>query len=130
MDKMGCETNAINWFEIPVTEMDRAKKFYETIFDIQMQPMEMPGCLMSVFPSDSSKGLISGALVKMDMYEPSTKGVVLYFNANPDLQLVLDRVEKSGGKINMQKTLINPEIGYMAFISDTEGNTVALHSNE
>ncbi len=128
MDKMSSETNAINWFEIPVNDMERAVKFYETIFEIKMEPMEMPECLMTMFPSDSSKNLISGALVKHPAYEPSAKGTVVYFNANPDLQLVLDRVEKAGGKISIPKTLINPEIGYFAFILDTEGNSVALHS--
>ncbi len=128
MDKMSSETPAINWFEIPALDIERATKFYETIFEIRMEPMDIPDCPMRMFPSDSSKGYASGALVQHPVYEPSLKGVTIYLNANPDLQLVLDRVEKAGGEITLPKTAISPEIGYFARIVDSEGNSVSLHS--
>ena len=121
-------TNALNWFEIATNDLDRATKFYETVFNIKMKAMDMPGLQMRSFPGDSMSGKVAGALVKSDMHKPSAAGSVIYFNGNPDLSDALGRVEKAGGKIIMPKTEISPEIGHMAFFSDTEGNTVAMHS--
>lgn len=127
-DKMSAATNALNWFEISVTDMKRAQKFYEAIFDISMIPVEMMGMAMAMF-NDGSSGASGGALVKSENHIPSMDGAVIYLNANPDLQLVLNRVEKAGGKILMPKVLIDENTGNMAFILDTEGNKVGLHSN-
>lgn len=126
MEKLGAATNALNWFEIPVNEIERAKKFYETVFEIEMFPMDMMDMQMLMFPSQPP--LSGGALVKSMYHVPATTGSIIYLNANPDLQLVLDRVEKAGGKIAMPKTKISDDIGFMAMIHDTEGNLVALHS--
>lgn len=123
---MSANTNALNWFEIPALDIARAKKYYQEIFQIEMQEVEMMGMKMAMFPSDSSK--VSGALVQMEGSEPSTKGTVVYLNGHPDLQLVLDRIEAAGGTITMPKTLISEDNGYMAFMLDTEGNNVGLHS--
>ena len=130
MEKMSAKTNALNWFEIPVTDTARAKKFYETILDIKMETNEMMGMEMTSFPFDmqSSSGKVSGTLVKGPMHKPSMDGAVIYLNANPAIQTVIDRIEKAGGKILMPKTLINEQIGYMAFFTDTEGNRMALHA--
>lgn len=128
--KMSKDNNAVNWFDISVADMDRAKKFYETIFEIELKPVEAMGMRMAFFPADGSSGTVGGDLVQGPMHKPSSGGTIIYLNANPDLQLVLNRVEAAGGKINMPKTQINPEAGYMSFISDTEGNTIGLHSNE
>jgi len=64
------------------------------------------------------------------MYKPSADGAVIYLNGNPDLSVPLGKIEEAGGHVVMPKTLINDEIGYMAFFIDTEGNKVALHSGE
>jgi predicted enzyme related to lactoylglutathione lyase len=130
MEKMSVGTNALNWFEIPVTDTARAKKFYETLFDIQMETNEMMGMEMTSFPFDmqGSTGKVSGALIKGPMHKPSADGAVIYLNANPAIQTVIDKIEKAGGKIIMPKTLINEHIGYMAFFTDTEGNRIALHA--
>ena len=120
--------NALNWFEISVSDIARAKKFYETIFGIQMTDMEMGGMKMSMFPMENMNGKVSGALVQGPMYKPSADGAKIYFNGNPDLQAALDKVTAAGGQIVMPKTKIGDDIGYMAFFVDSEGNTVALHS--
>lgn len=122
--------NAISWFEIPATDLNRAQKFYESIFQMQMIPLEMPNFKMRMFPMKDPMAGIGGALVHaQDFYKPSvTDGVLIYLNGNPDVQIVLDRVEGAGGKILVPKTEISPEYGYMAVFSDTEGNRVALHS--
>ena len=122
--------NAISWFEIPATDLERATKFYETILAIKLIPMEMPNFKMRMFPVADMMNDIGGALVTApDFYKSSaTDGTLIYLNANPDVQLVVDRIEGAGGKIVVPKTQISPEYGYMAVFIDTEGNRVALHS--
>ncbi|MEI6087215.1 MAG: VOC family protein [Bacteroidota bacterium] len=127
-EKMSSSTNAINWFEIPATDISRAKTFYETIFEITMMEMEMPDMKYAMFPFDSKSTKVSGAIAKSSFHTASLTGAIIYLNANPDLQKVLDRIEKAGGKITMPKTSIGPN-GFMAFFTDSEGNGMALHSN-
>ncbi|MDP1727558.1 MAG: VOC family protein [Bacteroidota bacterium] len=127
-EKMSAETNAINWFEIPATDIARAKKFYESIFEIKMEEMEMGGMKYAMFPFNPMIGKVAGGLAQSAMHTPATTGSIIYLNANPDLQLVLDRVERAGAKITMPKTSIGQN-GFMAFFTDSEGNNMALHSN-
>ena len=125
---MNKETNSLNWFEIPVTDLPRAKHFYQVAFGIHMEDMNMPGMEMAGFPSEMGNGKASGALVKSEYNAPSKAGVLIYLNANPDMSEVLERIAAEGGQITMPKTLITPEIGYMANFIDTEGNRIAIHS--
>jgi predicted enzyme related to lactoylglutathione lyase len=123
--------NAINWFEIPAADIERAKKFYEIIFDFEMPRLDIgDGLKMALFPALS--GTVGGTIIQnSERYVPSeTQGPLLYLNANPDLQEVLDRVESAGGKITTPKRMITEENGYMAVIIDSEGNRIALHSNQ
>lgn len=122
--------NAVSWFELPATNLDRAQKFYETILDIRMIPLETPQIRMRMFPVEDPMTGIGGALaLAPEFYKPSaTDGPIVYLNANPDVQRVLDKVEAAGGKILVPKTAISPEHGHMALFIDTEGNRVALHS--
>lgn len=132
MEKLSSNTNALNWFEIPVADTARAKKFYETILDIKMQTQDMMGMEMTFFPFDmeANNGKVSGSLVKGPMHKPSMDGSAIYLNANPTIQTVIDRIEKAGGKIIAPRTLINEQAGYMAFFTDTEGNRVGLHAGK
>ena len=127
MEKLSSATNALNWFEISVTEVARAKQFYETVFDIKMHQMQMMGMDMVMFPSQNPKS--GGALVKSPNHKPSTEGSIIYLNGNPNLQTVLDRMESAHGKITMPKTSIG-ENGHIALFLDTEGNLVGIHSME
>ena len=123
--------HAISWFEIPATDIDRAQKFYEAVFNMQMQPMDFQGIKMRMFPLDDPMEGIGGTLVQegTGFYKPSaTDGPLLYLNGNPDVNIALSRVEAAGGKILAPKTEISPEYGYMAVFIDTEGNRIALHS--
>lgn len=122
--------NALNWFEISVSDIKRAKTFYETIFGIEMSTQEMMGMQMAFFPSEDMNGKVSGSLVQGDMHKPSADGAKIYLNGNPDLNIALSKVESAGGKVIMPKTHIGEDIGNMAFFIDSEGNTVALHSNK
>ena len=122
--------NAISWFEIPATDIDRAQQFYETVFQIKMQPMDFQQTKMRMFPIDDPMKGIGGTLIDSGgFHKPSaTDGPLIYLNGNPNVQIFLDRVEAAGGKITLPKTEISPEYGYMAVFLDTEGNRVALHS--
>jgi uncharacterized protein len=126
---MDATTNALNWFEIPATDITRAKSFYESVFGIEMQQMEMMGMHMAMFPSENMNGKVSGGLCQSDMHKPSADGAVIYLNGNPDLTAALDKVEAAGGQVVMPKTHIDEQTGYMAFFIDSEGNKVGLHSN-
>lgn len=121
--------NAISWFEIPAMDLNRAQKFYETIFDIQMTPLDMPQLQMRLFPIEDPIN-ISGAICQSgEFYKPSAEsGPLVYLNGNPDVQNILDKVEAAGGTIVIPKVQITPELGYMAVSLDTEGNRIALHS--
>lgn len=122
-------TNAISWFEIPTMDLGRAQKFYESIFDIKMTSLDLAQIKMRMFPLQNPTG-VGGALVFNDqVYKSSaTDGPLVYLNANPDVQLILSKVEAAGGKILVPKTMISPEYGHMAMFLDTEGNRIALHS--
>ncbi|MFT3932337.1 MAG: VOC family protein [Chitinophagaceae bacterium] len=122
--------NAISWFEIPATDLSRAQKFYEAIFGITMIPLDTPNLKMRMFPLEDMMTGVGGAVVDSGgFHKPSaTDGPLIYLNANPDVQLVLDKVGAAGGKIIVPKTTISPEYGDMAVIIDTEGNRIAFHS--
>ena len=122
--------NAISWFEIGTTDLDRATKFYETIFQEKFVPLDLDNIKMRMFPLNNMMTGVGGALVdSKGFHKPSaTDGPLIYLNGNPDLQLVLDRVEAAGGKIMLPKTEISAEYGYMAVIIDSEGNRIGLHS--
>ncbi len=122
--------NAISWFEIGTTDLNRATKFYEAIFGITLIPMDLENIKMRMFPLNDMMTQVGGALVDSGgFHKPSsTDGPLIYLNGNPDVQNVLDKVEAAGGKIFLAKTEISPEYGFMAVIIDTEGNRIGLHS--
>jgi uncharacterized protein len=123
---MNIQKNALNWFEIPVNDFERAKKFYSLILDYDMQSYQMAENELGFFPMEN--GMVGGAIVKGYGYTPSKTGSLIYLNAGEDLTSALLRIEPSGGKVLQNKTLISAEIGYYALFIDCEGNKVALHS--
>ena len=118
--------NAINWFEVPVKDFDRAKAFYEAILNGKLSVFEAMGMKSAFFPADLENG-VGGCIVQGEGYEPATKGVLVYLNGGEDLAVPLSKVEGAGGKILMPKTSIGQH-GFMAQFEDTEGNKLALHS--
>ncbi len=118
--------NWTNWFEIPAPDLERAKAFYEAIFQMEITILDMGVFKMGLFPQSE----VGAALCHHPTaYLPSeTQGVLVYLNANPDLAEVLNRVGTAGGKIIQPKTLIAPDMGYMALFVDSEGNRLGLRS--
>jgi predicted enzyme related to lactoylglutathione lyase len=114
---------AVSWFEIPVSDMDRAIRFYETVFDIKLVRKSAGALDMALFPD-------IGSLVKYEtFYKPSQDGVLIYLTAqSDDLATELGKVENAGGKVLLSKRQISEEMGYMGLFTDTEGNRIALLS--
>lgn len=124
---MGEFKSAINWFEIPATDFERAVRFYSEIYAYDMPTRDMGHIRMGFFQHEPGTGT-GGAIVSGDGCIPSQSGSRLYLNGGSDLITVLNRVEAAGGKIVVGKKQISPEIGYFAIIVDTEGNRIYLHS--
>lgn len=116
----------ISWFEVAVTDMNRAKAFYEAVFEIEIKVMDFGGTLMGWFPKHEGYGA-TGTLIQDKNYKPSHEGTLVYFDSE-NVQNEIDRVETAGGKVLQGKTKISDEHGYMAVFTDTEGNRLALHS--
>ncbi len=121
--------NAINWFEIPVNNLERAIKFYEAILGDEMQAIDAMGMKSAFFNADMESGGIGGCLIEGPMYVPSESGSLIYLNGGDDLSLPLSKVEAAGGKILLPKTAIGHN-GFMAYFQDSEGNKVGLHSRK
>ena len=126
------KTNMVGWFEIPVLDMSRAKKFYEKVFEIKIQTDQFGDTLMGFFPFDEKPEItgVGGALVLNDQfYKPMANGTLVYFSS-PEITFELTKVEEAGGVVLQEKSLIREDIGYMALLLDSEGNRIALHSKE
>ena len=116
--------NPVVHFEIPVTDMDRAVRYYEAVFAVKLERREVDGYDMAFFPrTDGSPGA-SGALAKGDVYKPTKDGAILYFDV-PDIDAVTTRAETAGGSVLYPKKDIG-EAGFVAEIADSEGNRIAL----
>ena len=120
--------NAINWFEIPATDFDRAVDFYTGLLQTTIRKEVFAGMPNGIFVTDDDKA-VGGAIVQGDGYTPTTAGALVYLNAKTvdNMDKILARVEPSGGKVVMPRTHIG-DPGYIAIITDTEGNRVGLHS--
>jgi predicted enzyme related to lactoylglutathione lyase len=115
-----------SWFEIPVHNIQRAVAFYGQIFNVSFDVIDLSGYSMAIFPAHTE---IGGALVMGPGSIPSEVGVLVYLNAGDDLNAVLSKVERAGGRVIMEKTEISKEAGCFALFIDSEGNKLALHSS-
>lgn len=118
-------SNAINWFELPAKNFDRAVKFYSDVLASELQLMDNPQMKMAFFPTKDQG--VGGCVTHGNGNMPNAEGTLVYLNGGEDLGIPLSRVEPAGGRVVMPKTSIG-ENGYMAIFMDTEGNRVALHS--
>ena len=123
---MTASKNPVNWFEIPVDDMARAVRFYEAVFGVSLQSMEMGPAQMAMFPMVQGGTNAAGALVKTDGYTPSHAGTVIYFSV-ADIEGTLAKITGAGGSTIVPKMSIG-EHGFFAQFQDSEGNRVALHS--
>ncbi|MGD9899983.1 MAG: VOC family protein [Calditrichaceae bacterium] len=120
--------NPVNWFEIPVNDLIRAKEFYEYVLRIELVLNEAGTTEMAWFPVKLNGTGVTGTLVKAKSYIPSHSGCLLYFQVD-NIDDTFERVVEKGGKILNPKKSIG-EYGFVSQVEDSEGNRIALHSNE
>lgn len=118
--------NPVIWFEIPVTDMERGKAFYEAVFGQELTVVDMGPRQMAMFPMEMGVPGIGGALVKEESFVPSYAGTLVYFSV-ADITSTLDKVVANNGKMLVPKTTIG-EYGFCAYFADSEGNRIGLHT--
>ena len=120
--------HALNWFEIPVRDLDRAQTFYETLLGARLRREAMgPQTTLAVFPYGDT--CVGGCLLAGDSApQPASQGTLVYLDAQPSLDVVLARVESAGGRVATPKVQLPGDMGCFAHITDSEGNRVGLHS--
>ena len=119
--------SAIQNFQIPVEDFNRALRFYNQVMNYELETLEYQGASLAFFACESEQG-VSGSLIKSDGLKPSTTGTMVYLQAGKDLQPYLDRVKAAGGTVFMEKTQLGPNMGFFAIFDDSEGNRVGLYS--
>ncbi len=117
--------DAINWFELPVLDLARATKFYETVLAVKLKTENFNGTPNAIFPAEDPG--VGGSLVKDERRKPNPDGSLIYLNANGKLDACLARVAAAGGKVVLPRTDIG-DPGFIALVIDTEGNQIGLHS--
>ena len=120
--------NPICWFEIYVEDMERAKRFYESVFKVTLEKLENPELEMWHFPEDMTQYGITGSLVKMAGFSAGGNSTLIYFSCE-DCAVEADRVSKAGGNIMRTKFPIG-QYGFIALAVDSEGNMIGLHSRQ
>ena len=115
------------WFEIPAADLARAAKFYEQVFDLQLKREQIGDAQLAIFPYRSPQGT-TGCIAAGADFTPGGQGSLLYLNADPELDPVLQRVAAAGGRIVTPRTALPPGMGYFASFIDSEGNRVGVHA--
>ncbi len=119
-------SNPVGWFEIYVQDMNRAKGFYQSVFKAQLQKLENPGIEMWAFPMQPEGNGAAGALVRMEGFPSGGNSTIVYFICD-DCSVEAKRASTQGGKIFKDKFSIG-QYGFIALVTDTEGNMIGLHS--
>jgi uncharacterized protein len=126
--------SALHWFEIPVTDIQRASQFYETVMNVQIPILDMSAQMGSMLGMLPTRGGAGGALVQnaSQGYTPSMTGTLVYLIVDGDLNDAIGRVEAAGGRVLLPKTPLGGGQGggFVAWIADTEGNRVALYAQQ
>jgi uncharacterized protein len=123
------KTNVVSWFEIPVTDMNRAKKFYREVLKAELSDAEMPGMQMAMFQWIQGAPHAAGCLISAENRKPSSEATSVYFQCE-DLREELALVEKNGGKIVTPRYSLGEWGGFAAHIMDSEGNRIGLASQK
>lgn len=119
-------TSAVNWFEIPVINLERATAFYQNLLATELRIEQCSGMELAVFPYEQEKG-IGGALMAMPEHSPNTHGSIVYLNAGDSLNATLARLDNTG-KVLLAPVALPDNMGFFAHILDSEGNRVGLHA--
>jgi uncharacterized protein len=118
--------NPVGWFEIYVEDMERAKTFYEAVFQTKLENLNSPEIELWAFPMSMESSGAPGALVKMQGFSSGRNSTLVYFSCD-DCAVEAGRVVNAGGRIQKEKMSIG-EHGFIALAFDTEDNMFGLHS--
>lgn len=121
-------TNPVGWFEIYVQDMERARRFYETVFEVKLEKLPVPDIEMWAFPMAMDRMGAAGALVRMEGFPSGGNSVLVYFSCE-DCAVEAGRVAAAGGRLQREKMSIG-EYGYIVLAVDSEGNMIGLHSQQ
>ena len=117
--------NAVTWFEIPVSNLDKAIHFYETVFSMKMEPFTIKEFKLAMFPATE----VSGALLEETDYKGSDRSVIIYLNIPDSIEAVLERAEQQGGTIITPRTVISEDVGWSATFRDLDNNVIGLYES-
>lgn len=120
--------NAVNWFEIPATNLARAQRFYEAVLGTTLKRETMGSEQMAIFPSEGEAAAAGCVNVGSEGVAPSRSGTRVYLDASPSIDDALARVERAGGRVATPKVALPPGMGFFAHVEDSEGNIVGLHA--
>ena len=122
--------NAVNWFEIPVRDLERAQAFYEKLLDKALRREAMGPQTLAVIPYDSAQGVGGALIAGVHIPDPSPNGTLVYLNAEPSLDAAVERAVAAGGRIATPRVELPAGMGCFAHVIDTEGNRVGLHAQQ
>ncbi|GMQ31535.1 VOC family protein [Algoriphagus confluentis] len=118
--------NPVGWFDIYVANLEKAKEFYEQVFEVQLIELPIEWGKQALFPFNPQSPNISGAIVEKQGWEPGPSNTIVYFETE-DCSLLEAKIENAGGKVIQPKMNIG-EFGFVSIFLDSEGNTLGLHS--
>jgi predicted enzyme related to lactoylglutathione lyase len=116
----------VNWIEIPVADITRAKAFYGKILGVEFHDMAMGPISYALFPTDDRHNC--GALAQGSDYRPGSSGPVIYLDGGDDLDKVLSKVKPAGGQVMLKKTFLSDQAGFIGMFTDSEGNRIGVHN--
>ena len=120
--------NAISWFEIPATDLNKPQAFYEAVLECKMRREPMGPSEGAVFPYEAEEGVGGALLAGPTAPAPASAGTLIYLDASPSLDAALARALKAGGKVALPRQALPPGLGFFAHITDLDGNRVGLHA--
>jgi predicted enzyme related to lactoylglutathione lyase len=119
--------NVVVWADIPVVDLNRAKAFYEKLLGTSADSMPgFEGIALLRSPGESGQMDVSADLAPSDIKPSTTHGTTIYLSSFGDIDGMLERATQAGGRILSEKSLME-NVGWMAFIEDSEGNRIGIH---
>jgi predicted enzyme related to lactoylglutathione lyase len=116
-------SNAINWFEIPVRDIDKAAAFYGAVLGAALKREDFFGTPHAIFMAEG----VGGALIQDARRPPASAGSTVYLHAPDGVSACLARAIEAGGKVVQPATAIGP-FGTIGLFADLDGNVVGVHT--